>query len=426
MPQDLIGETEGARYEKVHDTLDVWFDSGVTHACVLERREGLRSPADLYLEGSDQHRGWFQSSLMTSVAMYDRAPYRQVLTHGFTVDAEGEKMSKSRGNVVRPQDVMKTLGADIIRLWVAATDYRGEMSVSDEILRRTADAYRRIRNTARFLLANLNGFDPALNRVAPPDMLELDRWAVDRALRLQREIIDAYRGYQFHLIYQKVHNFCVVDMGGFYLDVIKDRQYTTQADSLARRSCQSAMFHIVEAMVRWLAPVLSFTAEEIWQHIPGERTESVFTATWYEGLFALAGDDRFDRSFWDQAIAARAAVGPALEAARKADRIGSSLDAELDLYCDDALGALLARLGDELRFLLIVSDVRLHPMAEQPDTAVDTELAGLAVRVNSSRHPKCVRCWHHRPDVGAHPDHRELCGRCVENVEGGGEQRALV
>ncbi|MFZ0790372.1 MAG: isoleucine--tRNA ligase [Chromatiaceae bacterium] len=241
-PADLLGESEGSEYDKVHDTLDVWFDSGVTHTCVLERRAGLRSPADLYLEGSDQHRGWFQSSLLTSVAMNDRAPYRAVLTHGFTVDAKGEKMSKSKGNVVRPQDVMKTLGADIIRLWVAATDYRGEMGVSDEILKRTADAYRRIRNTARFLLANLNGFDPAENAVAPAAMIELDRWVVDRALRLQDEIIEAYRGYQFHLIYQKVHNFCVVDLGSFYLDVIKDRQYNTQSDGLPRRSCQTALY----------------------------------------------------------------------------------------------------------------------------------------------------------------------------------------
>jgi len=252
----------------------------VTHACCLEKREGLRSPADLYLEGSDQHRGWFQSSLLTSVAMYDRAPYLGVLTHGFTVDAKGEKMSKSKGNVVQPQEVIKTLGADIIRLWVAATDYRGEMSVSDEILKRTADAYRRIRNTARFLLANLNGFDPALNQVAAADMLELDRWVVDRAYQLQEEIIAAYRDYQFHLIYQKIHNFCVVDLGGFYLDVIKDRQYTTLTDGRPRRSCQTAMFHIVEAMTRWLAPILSFTAEEIWRYLPGKRQESVFLAEW--------------------------------------------------------------------------------------------------------------------------------------------------
>jgi isoleucyl-tRNA synthetase len=422
-PADLLGEAEGAEYEKVQDTLDVWFDSGVTHACVLEHREGLRAPADLYLEGSDQHRGWFQSSLMTSVAMHDRAPYRQVLTHGFTVDAKGEKMSKSKGNVVKPQDVMKTLGADIIRLWVAATDYRGEMGVSDEILKRTADAYRRIRNTARFLLANLNGFDPGTDCVAPAAMIELDRWAVDRAFRLQREVIDAYRDYQFHLIYQKVQQFCVVDMGAFYLDVIKDRQYTTQADSLPRRSCQTAMYHIVEAMSRWLAPILSFTAEEIWQHLPGQRAETVFVETWYAGLFPLEDGDPMDRTFWDQVIATRLAVGPALETDRKAGRIGSSLDAELDLYCDDALHQLLGQLEGELRFALITSEVRLHPLSQRPTDALDTELKGLAVRVAPSAHTKCVRCWHHRPDVGTHPEHPALCGRCAENVAGTGETR---
>jgi isoleucyl-tRNA synthetase len=425
-PADLLGDAEGAHYDKVQDTLDVWFDSGVTHACVLEHRAGLQAPADLYLEGSDQHRGWFQSSLMTSVAMYDRAPYRQVLTHGFTVDAKGEKMSKSKGNVVRPQDVMKTLGADVVRLWVAATDYRGEMSVSEEILKRTADAYRRIRNTTRFLLANLQGFDPALNLVAPERMIELDRWAVDRALRLQGEIREAYRDYQFHLIYQKIHNFCVVDLGGFYLDVIKDRQYTTQADGLPRRSCQTAMYHVAEAMVRWLAPILSFTADEIWGFLPGERDRTVFTATWYEGLFPLAEDDPFDRGLWDRAIAARAAVGPALEAARKAERIGSGLEAELDLYCDASLLKTLGQLGDELRFVLIVSAARLHPLAERPADAADTELPGLAVRVAPSSHGKCVRCWHRRPDLGAHAEHPELCGRCVENVAGPGEVRRFA
>ncbi len=425
-PRDLLGDEEGAQYDKIQDTLDVWFDSGVTHACVLERREGLSAPADLYLEGSDQHRGWFQSSLMTSVAMHGSAPYRQVLTHGFTVDARGEKMSKSKGNVVSPQDVMKTLGADIIRLWVAATDYRTEMNVSDEILKRTADAYRRIRNTARFLLANLNGFDPAVNLVAPADMVELDRWAVDRACRLQAEIIDAYRDYQFHLICQKVQQFCVVDLGGFYLDVIKDRQYTTQADSLARRSCQTAMYHIVESMSRWLAPILSFTADEIWREIPGERAETVFTESWYDGLFALDAGDPLDRGFWDRVIAARAAVGPALETARQAGRIGASLDAELELYGADELLETLGRLGDELRFALIVSDVRLHPLAARPDDASDTELDGLAVRVIACEHTKCVRCWHHRADVGVNSEHPELCGRCVENVAGGGERRRFA
>ncbi|MEN8175788.1 MAG: isoleucine--tRNA ligase, partial [Pseudomonadota bacterium] len=330
--ENFLGD-DAAAYDKVPDTLDVWFDSGVTHACVLERRDGLQSPADLYLEGSDQHRGWFQSSLMTSVAMYDRAPYKAVLTHGFTVDAEGHKMSKSLGNAVRPQDVMKTLGADIIRLWVAATDYRGEISVSDEILKRTADAYRRIRNTARYLLANLNGFDPADDLVDTERMLSLDRWVMDRAAGLQEEVVQAYRDYQFHLIYQKVHNFCVTDLGGFYLDVTKDRQYTCQADSLARRSCQTAMYHVAQAMARWLAPVLSFTAEEIWQFLPGEREESVLFTTWYRDLALLDDQAPVSRADWQRILEVRTAVGRHLETARKAGAIGSSLDADVELFC---------------------------------------------------------------------------------------------
>jgi isoleucyl-tRNA synthetase len=426
LPKDLLGEVEGERYEKVQDTLDVWFDSGVTHACVLEHREGLHSPADLYLEGSDQHRGWFQSSLLTSVAMNDRAPYAQVLTHGFTVDAKGEKMSKSRGNVVRPQDVTKTLGADIIRLWVAATDYRAEMSVSEEILKRTADAYRRIRNTARFLLANLAGFDPAQNLLAAEDMIELDRWAVDRAHQLQGEILQAYREYQFHLIYQKIHNFCVLDMGGFYLDVIKDRQYTTPANGLPRRSCQSAMYHIAEAMSRWLAPILSFTADEIWQHLPGERSDSIFLESWYKGLFALDADDSFERVLWENVLDVRINVSKHLEEARKGGTIGSSLDAELDLYCAPQLAETLSKLEDELRFALITSYARLHPLVQRLSTAKDTELEGLAVEVKACAHAKCVRCWHHREDVGENPEHPDLCGRCIENISGNGESRRFA
>ncbi len=417
-------QAEAAHYTKVTDTLDVWFDSGVTHHCVLESREGLQFPADLYLEGSDQHRGWFQSSLMTSVAMNDCAPYRQVLTHGFTVDEKGEKMSKSKGNVIAPQKVLNTLGADIIRLWVAATDYRNEMSVSDEILKRTADAYRRIRNTARFLLSNLHGFDPAHNLLPPAEMIELDRWAVDRALRLQKEIVAAYRDYQFHLIYQKIQNFCTTELGGFYLDIIKDRQYTTQEDSLPRRSCQTAMYHIVEAMSRWLAPILSFTAEEVWREIPGERGESVFLESWYAGLFALDEGASFDRAYWTRVIEVRNAVGKALESFRAAGN--SSLDAEIDLYCSDELKARLDRLGDELRFVLITSDVRILQLAEKPAALEVSELADLAVQVRASSHAKCSRCWHHRQDVGVSSEHPELCGRCVENVTGPGEARRFA
>jgi isoleucyl-tRNA synthetase len=422
-PEDLLGD-QAESYEKVTDTLDVWFDSGVSHHCVLDVREGLRFPADLYLEGSDQHRGWFQSSLMSSVAMNGRAPYKEVLTHGFTVDAEGRKQSKSLGNVVAPQQVLKTLGADIIRLWVAATDYRNEMSVSDEILKRTSDAYRRIRNTARFLLSNLNGFDPARNLVAPGELIELDRWVVDCTLQLQQEFIDAYKNYQFHLIYQKIHNFCVNELGGFYLDVIKDRQYTTQADSLPRRSCQTAMYHIIEAMVRWLAPILSFTAEEIWQSMPGERAESVFLEQWYGGLFPLDPDDRYDREFWQRVIALRERVGKAMESFRAEGN--SSLDAEVDIYCGDELKAVLDKLEDELRFVLITSEARVYPMGEKPaGVPADGELE-LAIRVRASSHDKCIRCWHHREDVGSNHDHPQLCGRCVENVVGSGETRRFA
>ena len=425
-PVELLGP-EADQYDKVIDTLDVWFDSGVTHACVLEQREGLTVPADLYLEGSDQHRGWFQSSLLTGVAMRGSAPYRQALTHGFTVDAQGQKMSKSKGNVVAPQEVMKRLGADILRLWVAATDYRGEITVSDEILKRTADAYRRMRNTVRFLLANLEGFDPAEHRVDVGDMLALDRWAVKRAAALQDEVVKAYDDYEFHQIYQKVHNFCSVDMGGFYLDIVKDRQYTTQTDSLARRSCQSAMYHIVEAMVRWFAPILSFTAEEIWNNVPGARDESVLLATWY--AFPDMADDDFGDGFWEQVLDVRESVKKALERLRVAGGIGGSLDAEVDLYCGSELKARLERLDDELRFVLITSYARVHDTTSVSDDAIHYTLSNndeLWVQAAPSDHAKCARCWHHREDVGAHGDHPELCGRCVDNVVGGGEPRRFA
>ncbi|MBP1149397.1 isoleucine--tRNA ligase [Methylocaldum sp. RMAD-M] len=419
-PAELLGE-EAAQYQKINDTLDVWFDSGVSHFCVLDRREDLHSPADLYLEGSDQHRGWFQSSLLASVAIRDAAPYRQVLTHGFTVDAEGKKMSKSKGNVVAPQKVMQNLGADILRLWVAATDYRAEMSVSDEILKRTADVYRRLRNTARYLLANMSGFDPERHSVEPEKMLALDRWAVDRTFRLQQEIVEAYETYQFNLVYQKVHNFCSIDLGSFYLDVLKDRQYTCREDSLPRRSAQTAMYHIAEALTRWLAPILSFTADEIWRHLPGKRSESVFLETWYEGLFPLDESSPFNREFWDFLLKVREAVSKELEVLRVRGEIGSSLDAEVELYGSQPILERLAPIESELRFLFITSYASLRP--EGDSGTLPTGIEGLELKVRASDKPKCVRCWHHREDVGKHPDHPELCGRCVENVAGQGETR---
>ncbi|MDM8566548.1 isoleucine--tRNA ligase [Candidatus Halobeggiatoa sp. HSG11] len=422
-PEKLLGE-EANEYEKVTDTLDVWFDSGVTHATVLETVENLTRPADLYLEGSDQYRGWFNSSLMTSIAMDGKAPYKAVLTHGFTVDAKGRKMSKSMGNVIAPQKVIKTLGADIIRLWVAATDYKGEISVSDEILKRISDGYRRLRNTARFLLANLNGFDPATDSVAPENMLALDRWAMAQALHVQQAIIKDYENYQFHLVYQKIHSFCTTDMSSFYLDVIKDRQYTCQTESLARRSAQTALYHIVEALVRWMAPILSFTAEDIWQQIPGERSQSVLLETWYEGLLPIdepAPKYEISSDLWKRIFALREAVNQELETLRTAETIGSSLDAKVDIYCDDILFTQLDTLEDELRFIFITSYARLNPVDKKPETA--NKYDGFWLQVKPSEHGKCVRCWHHREDVGSNAEHPELCGRCVENITGGGEKR---
>ncbi|MGH8602435.1 MAG: isoleucine--tRNA ligase, partial [Gammaproteobacteria bacterium] len=419
-PQTLLG-AEAAHYLKATDTLDVWFDSGVTHACVLRQNGALAYPADLYLEGSDQHRGWFQSSLLTSVAMNGVAPYAEVLTHGFTVDAQGIKMSKSRGNVVVPQQVVNSMGADVLRLWVAATDYRGEMGVSQEILTRIADAYRRIRNTARYLLANLDGFDPQTQLVAPDRMLSLDGWAVSHAAGLQQQIVDAYQSYQFHRIYQKLHRFCTVEMGAFYLDVIKDRVYTTRRDSLARRSAQSALYHIAEALVRWLAPILSFTADEIWSYIPGKRSGSVFLEQWYDGLGGW--EAKQETEFWNTVLAVREEVSKELERLRVAAEIGSSLDAEVDLYCSEGLRELLERLEDELRFVLITSYARVRPETSRRPNAVQSSVEGLWLKVTPSPHPKCVRCWHRREDVGSTLEHPLLCTRCVTNVQGQGERR---
>ncbi len=424
-PAELLGD-EADQYIKVNDTLDVWFDSGVTHYSVLDQDQQLGFPADLYLEGSDQHRGWFQSSLKTAIAIKGVAPYKQVLTHGFTVDQDGRKMSKSLGNVVAPQTVMNKYGADILRLWVAATDFSGEMAVSDEILKRTADSYRRIRNTSRFLLSNLNGFDPSQHRVAAEDMLALDRWAVDRAAQLQQEITAAYDSYQFLSVYQKVHHFCALDLGGFYLDIIKDRQYTTQADSLARRSCQTALFDIMEAMVRWVAPILSFTAEQIWKQLPGQRGESVHLATWYPGLTQLSGDETMGRDYWQRIVEVKTAVNKELENQRNAGVVKSGLSTDIVLYADAELKALLDQLGDELRFVLITSSARVEALELAVADAVATELPVLKLSVAASAHSKCGRCWHHREDVGSHAQHPELCGRCVENVDGEGEQRAYA
>ena len=422
-PEELLG-AEAESYDKVTDVMDVWADSGLSFECIGVNHPGFEAPVDLYLEGSDQHRGWFHSSLLMSEALYERAPYRAVLTHGFTVDEKGRKQSKSLGNVVAPQKVMSSLGADVLRLWVSATDYANEMSVSDEILKRMADSYRRMRNTVRFLLGNMHGFDPKKHAVAPADMLALDRWALNRTRALQAEIIEAYRKYSFHLIYQKVHNFCSVDLGGLYLDVVKDRMYTTPARGLPRRSAQTAMFHIAESMVRWLAPILSFTAEEAWRQLPGAHADSVFHTTWHElpAIPAAAID-------WNALIALRTDVTRELEKLRDQGAIGAPLDARVDVYCAPQEYARFAALGPELRFLFITSEAAVHETATAPAAAVpasNTGRANVAITVSATPDPKCVRCWQRRPDVGQDARHPQLCLRCVSNVEGPGEERAFV
>ena len=427
--KELLG-ADAETYRKVPDTLDVWFDSGSTYSSVVANRPEFNGQdIDMYLEGSDQHRGWFMSSLMLSTATDNKAPYKQVLTHGFTVDGQGRKMSKSIGNIVTPQEVMDKFGGDILRLWVASTDYTGEMTVSDEILKRAADSYRRIRNTARFLLANLNGFDPQRDAVKPEEMMSLDRWAVACALDAQNEIKDAYDNYQFHAVVQRLMRFCSVEMGSFYLDIIKDRQYTTKADSLARRSCQTALWHIAEALVRWMAPILSFTADEVWGYLPQTataRAEFVFTEEFYEGLFGLGENEKLDDAYWQQLIKVRSEVNRVLEIARNDKVIGGGLEAEVTVYANDEYRTLLEQLGDELRFVLITSKAEVKALADKPADVAVGELEGIAVSVVRSHGEKCPRCWHYSDKIGVNPEHPTLCPRCVENVAGNGEVRCFA
>jgi isoleucyl-tRNA synthetase len=413
-----------SEYTQVKDILDVWFDSGVSHRCVLDERIELRRPADIYLEGSDQHRGWFQSSLLTSVAMHGEAPYQQVLTHGFVVDAEGKKMSKSLGNVIAPQKVMNSLGADILRLWVAAADYRQEMTVSDEILKRVSDAYRRIRNTARFLLGNLDGFVPE-DALSADQMLPFDRWAVDRALQVQNELTLAYEDYQFMQVYQKINNYCALELSAVYLDVLKDRLYTTGRESLARRSAQTAMYHILESLVRWIAPVLSYTAEEIWALMPGDREPSVMMSEWYGNLYEI-DDTVYDKSFWNDTTALINTVNEAIEPLRRDKVIRGSLEATVHVQPrSDDRREFLAKWGDELRFILIVSEAIVESGQATPP-AECYETPDYFVWIEKNTNPKCVRCWHQREDIGQSQEHPELCGRCIENVAGAGEQRRIA
>jgi len=405
---ELIG-TDAAHYDKSSHTLDVWFDSGSTHACVLKQRPELAHPADLYLEGSDQHRGWFQSSLLTGCASDGRAPYQALLTHGFVVDGQGRKMSKSKGNVVAPQKVMDQYGADILRLWVATTDYSGELSISDEILKRVVESYRRLRNTLRFLLANTDDFDPQAHALPVEEWLEIDRYALAMTRKLQDELTAHYATYEFHLVAQKLQSFCSEDLGGFYLDILKDRLYTTARDSKARRAAQNALYHITQALTRLMAPILSFTGEEVHAVLGRNSEDSVFFQTWH--ALPEQVDETALLARWQQIRDYRAQVLKELEIARSAGQIGSSLQAEVILHVQPDIHALLASLGDDLRFVLITSKVELVPSEEN------------RILVIASGHAKCERCWHYREDVGSDAAHPLLCGRCASNLFGSGEAR---
>jgi len=404
---------DAQHYKKLTHTLDVWFDSGVTHASVLARRAELQAPADLYLEGSDQHRGWFQSSLLTGCAINGRAPFNALLTHGFVVDGKGHKMSKSKGNVIAPQKIFDTLGADILRLWTATTDYSGELTISDEILKRVVESYRRIRNTLKFLLANISDFDAAKHSLPVSDWLEIDRYALAMTHTLQAEITAAYSAYDFHAVTQKLQAFCSEDLGGFYLDILKDRLYTAGENSAARRSAQNALHHITQALHRLMAPILSFTAEEVHEVLTGKNDASVFIGEWYalpqhNLTLEVLNDWRLLRSD-------REYINKQIEELRAQGKLGSSLQADLTIYrCGKPDFDRLARLGDDLKFVLITSSVKLQRASNS-----------LAERVEvvPSEHSKCGRCWHYRDDVGSDANHPTICARCVSNLYGTGEVR---
>ncbi len=412
---ELLSAEDCEQYDKLTDTMDVWFDSGSTHFSVLKQREELAWPADLYLEGSDQHRGWFQSSMLTGCATLGRAPYKQLLTHGFVVDQNGRKMSKSIGNVVAPQEVYNEFGADILRLWTAATDYSGELAISKEILKRVTESYRRLRNTLRFLLANLSDFDPLENAVPQADMVEIDRYALVLARHLQEKLAgDYYPRYAFHFAVQDIVNFCSEDLGAFYLDILKDRLYTTKADSHARRSAQTALYHITRSLVLLMSPILCFTAEEAWDLIGGGEEDSVLFHTLHDFPTMHPESEAALVEKWQAVREARNAVTAAIEPLRADKSVGSSLQAEVRITAPAEIADYLKALGDELRFALLVSKAEV---VEGEDLSAEVVVSG---------GEKCERCWHYTDDIGSVAGHETICARCADNIDGKGETRDYV
>ena len=411
---DFLG-AEANEYEKITDTLDVWFDSGVTHFCAPDQQNKEGAPADLYLEGSDQHRGWFQSSLLTGLAIKDQSPYRNVLTHGFVVDADGRKMSKSLGNVISPQSVWNKKGADILRAWTASTDFRNEMNFSEESLERTSDAYRRIRNTLRFLMGNLNDFDFKKDKVASNDYTELDKWITLKAKNLQEEVIKDYENFEIHLAFQKVLNFCTNELGGFYLDIIKDRLYTSKKEGVARRSAQSSMYQVYSSLLTLISPILSFTAEEAYLENNGEGS-SIFLSSWFDGWEEF--DQRIEDDLWEQLVSLKNNVNKEIEEKRNLGKLGSSLEAKVSLKCNDKSFMQLNDLKNELKFLFISSDVELL----LDDRVADPQNDAIKIDVSKSDNSKCDRCWHFVDNLIPYQDEK-ICSRCDENIKGSGEIR---
>lgn len=428
--EDLLSSEEAVYYKKVTDTLDVWFDSGSTYdSVVLIKFKNFikkKKRVDLYLEGSDQYRGWFMSSLIISAAINGLAPYKAVLSHGFTIDQQGRKMSKSIGNIISPKDIIDKFGSDILRLWIASSNYSKEMVISNDILQHITDTYRRIRNTIRFCLANLYDFDPEVHLVYSKNMIELDRWVVDHAFHTQLKIISNYEKYFFHNVVQEIMKFCSITMGSFYLDVIKDRQYTFKKDSLSRRSSQTALYYIVESMVRWIAPILSFTADEIWRYIPGKRSKSVFTEEWYNGLFTLDKDQFINESIWKIFFYVRNEINKKIEEFRSAGTIKGSLEADIILYIDSEIATKLRFLNKELAFGFLVSSIVILDYENLSKSDKSDSLKGnlnLKIILKKTKGIKCLRCWNYVSQLSQHQDYFNVCYRCVQNIIGLGEER---
>ncbi len=403
-PKELLGNVYDD-YIKSTDALDVWFESGTVNCCINHTHPEMSNYADLYLEGSDQHRGWFQSSLLVSIAANNQPPFKEVLTHGFVLDASGNKMSKSLGNIIEPENIINKYGADLLRLWVATTDYSGDLKISEDILKRVGDSYRRIRNTARFLLANLHDFDHTKNILPVDQLLLLDRWILAKANKLQQEILELYNEYKYHLAYQKIHNFCVEELGSFYLDVIKDRQYTCKPNSIPRRSAQTVLYYILEAFVRWIAPILSFTAEEIWKYLPNRTEPSIFLNSWYNMI-----DEKIDENLWGIVLTIRKEVNKQIELIRNNNQIGSSLEAEVTIHCNSEIFKILTSIQDlpkEFKFILITSSAEIIL-----DQTLNNDPIGFNITINCSNNPKCARCWHRVKNL----NNEQLCYRCTTNI----------